>query len=452
MNHHTHSQFCLLIFTLASLVLFAQDSGKEAYQKAMKAYSQKSYKEALSLYDKAFEQDASLRDSALFWKASSHFKLGQFNQTLNLLTNLLDNYPESRWREDAEALQAETLASTGKKPSKADLNELSPETVMVFLSHLPEGEAIPLIKSILEREGDSRYQDQALFALTQLPGKVAKEMLRTYALDDQSHLNSQALQYLAISQDPENLEILRQKYKRASTQKAKQELLGAFMVGGDFKMLLEVAKTESDPELMQQAIVLLGTMGEEASLIDLYTASKEKSQRLAILEGLALGQNSTFLRDAFSKETDESVKEKMISYLGLAGDCDAINQIFQTSTSQTLRLACVDALLIAMRCQLLHQWIASETDNEVRIRLIRHMGMFGDAYLEELNDMYQMSQDSDVKEAVLNAFFIGQHAKSLLKIAESETNPELRATAIQFLSLTGSEEAVEFLKKKLNPQ
>lgn len=452
MNHHTHSQFCLLIFTLASLVLFAQDSGKEAYQKAMKAYSQKSYKEALSLYDKAFEQDASLRDSALFWKASSHFKLGQFNQTLNLLTNLLDNYPDSRWREDAEALQAETLASTGKKPSKADLNELSPETVMVFLSHLPEGEAIPLIKSILDREGDSRYQDQALFALTQLPGKVAKEMLRTYALDDQSHLNSQALQYLAISQDPENLEILRQKYKRASTQKSKQELLGAFMVGGDFKMLLEVAKTESDPELMQQAIVLLGTMGEEASLIDLYTASKEKSRRLAILEGLALGQNSTFLRDAFSKETDESVKEKMISYLGLAGDCDAIDQIFQTSTSQTLRLACVDALLIAMRCQLLQQWIASETDNEVRIRLIRHMGMFGDAYLEELNDMYQMSQDSDVKEAVLNAFFIGQHAKSLLKIAESETNPELRATAIQFLSLTGSEEAVEFLKKKLNRQ
>jgi HEAT repeat protein len=56
---------------------------------------------------------------------------------------------------------------------------------------------------------------------------------------------------------------------------------------------------------------------------------------------------------------------------------------------------------------------------------------------DELWELYQSESDMDVKESILEGFAIGGSHDHLMKIASGRGDPELRATAIEGLGISG---------------
>jgi len=67
-----------------------------------------------------------------------------------------------------------------------------------------------------------------------------------------------------------------------------------------------------------------------------------------------------------------------------------------------------------------------------------------------LQSIYAKETDRDLKQEVLNAYFIGGNAKALVAVAKSEKDPELKKRAVEKLSLMGSKEGNEYLMELLN--
>jgi hypothetical protein len=55
----------------------------------------------------------------------------------------------------------------------------------------------------------------------------------------------------------------------------------------------------------------------------------------------------------------------------------------------------------------------------------------------------------DVKDAVLNALFLGQNAKALVDIARNEKDPQLKQKAVGKMSLLHSKEVTDYMLEVL---
>lgn len=429
---------------------FAQ-ADQQTYQQGMRAYSKKQFQKAINLFNQAMTQQDSNHDAMLFWTASSQFKLDDYQKALNTLKTLFSDFPKSRWLEDAEALQAEIQAVSGLKPDEESLQGLSAETVLVFLTHMPAGEALPLIESLMERQGYDRIKEQALFALTQIKGKQARQLLQQYAEDESSRFSHNAIQYLALSGEPQNLAYLKKRFQQTQNQNLKAELLSAFMLANDVDMLVDIARGSENKQLAIQAQNLLGAMGNKDALVMLYQEATSTEDKIHLLDGLAIAGEREFLNQALAEATEPELKHRIIRALGLAQDCESIERAYENAETEAMRKACLDALMIAAQCDLVVQFLQTETVPQHRATLILKLAHQGDTHIQTLLDLYQHPATKVEKEAVLQALFIAQRVNELIDLAEAENNSALKNKAIQLIGLTQTPEALEYLKKKINP-
>lgn len=80
-------------------------------------------------------------------------------------------------------------------------------------------------------------------------------------------------------------------------------------VGGNAARLVELAKTEKDPELRQTG----------GALIEIYGAEKDPAVRKAVLQGLFQQSNATALVDLARKEQDPFMKRDIVQKLSVMG-------------------------------------------------------------------------------------------------------------------------------------
>ena len=78
------------------------------------------------------------------------------------------------------------------------------------------------------------------------------------------------------------------------------------------------------------------------------------------------------------------------------------------------------------------------------------MGLIGSEKAgEALKALWESETDQDVKEAILEAFFLQSDTQALIDIVRREQDRELRNEALEYLSLIGSDEAMDFLLEAL---
>jgi hypothetical protein len=86
----------------------------------------------------------------------------------------------------------------------------------------------------------------------------------------------------------------------------------------------------------------------------------------------------------------------------------------------------------------------------LRRTAIRNLGLMDGADASKaLQEIYGKETDRNLKEEVLNAYFLQGNAKALVAIARNEKDPELKKTAVQKLSLMGSKEGNDYLMELL---
>jgi hypothetical protein len=219
------------------------------------------------------------------------------------------------------------------------------------------------------------------------------------------------------------------------------------------EILAKIARGQSNPELQRKAVEYLGIFGgaeARKTLAEVYASSSDASVKSAILRSYMIGGDHENLFAAAKGEKDEGLRSEAIRQLGLVHGTSELEQLYQTETSSDLRRAILQAFFLSGDATKLVQAAQSEKDPELRRAAVRNLGLIrsGDSG-KALQSIYAKETDRGVREEVLNAFFLQGNAAALVSIARTEKDPELKKTAVQKLSLMHSKEATDYLMELL---
>ena len=122
--------------------------------------------------------------------------------------------------------------------------------------------ALPLVEQMLATSQSDKVRDRALFVLAQSGSPKAREVLvRIARTGPDEDTQKRAIRYLGLFGGPESRQALVDIYKSSQSVSARKAVLQGFMVAGDRARLLEVARTETSPELKREAIHMIGVVG-----------------------------------------------------------------------------------------------------------------------------------------------------------------------------------------------
>jgi len=370
------------------------DRLQELYDDGREALDEDRYDQAESKFKQLVDMNGPQTDAALYWKAYAENKRGKRDTALATIADLKRRFPQSRWQKDASALEIEVRQSSGQPahPETQTDDELKMLAIQGLMNSDPE-RALPLLEKVLNGSGSPREKSKALFVIAQ-------------------------------SGSPQSREILGR-----------------------------IARGQSNPELQRKAVEYLGIFGgaeARKTLAEVYASTGDASVKHAILRSYMIGGDHERLFAAAKGEKDESLRREAIRQLGLVHGTSELEQLYQTETSSNVRREILQAFFLAGDSAKLMQAAQSEKDPELRRAAIRNLGLVhSNDSGKALQAIYAKETDREVREEVLNAFFLQGNASALVAIARSEKDPELKKTAVQKLSLMHSKEGTDYLMELL---
>ena len=370
------------------------DRLQELYDDGREDLDEDRYDHAAEKFRQLAEMNGPQTDAALYWKAYAENRLGKRSLALATIADLKRRFPQSRWQKDASALEIEVQQSTGQpaRPESQSDDELKMLAIQGLMNSDPE-RALPLLEKVLNGSASPREKAKALFVISQ-------------------------------SGSPQS-----------------REILG------------KIARGQSNPELQRKAVEYLGIFGggeARKTLAEVYASTTDASVKHAILRSYMIGGDHERLFAAAKGEKDESLRREAIRQLGLVHGATELEQLYQAETSSDIRREIIQAFFLAGDSARLLQAAQSEKDPQVRRAAIRNLGLVHSADSgKALQAIYAKETDREVREEVLNAFFLQNNAAALVAIARAEKDPELKKTAVQKLSIMHSKEGTEYLMELL---
>jgi hypothetical protein len=372
------------------------DSESDMYDAGTDLLDDDNYPEAVHTFREVARLGGAHADGALYWKAYAENKLGQRADALATLDGLLKNFPKSRWRSDAKSLDVEIRQSSGQKVSPDRVSGGDEDLKLMAINSLMNNDperALPLLEGLLHGTASNKVKDRALFVLSQSQDPRAKHLIGEIARGNANpEMQRSALRYLGIVGGEEARKELAAVYAASADADIKRSVLKSFMVSGDKKRILDLARSEPNPDLRGEAIRQLGILGAKEEIAELYRT-----------------------------ETSIDVKKQIIQAMFLSGSSDRLADLART-----------------------------EKTTELRVAAIRNLGLMGGARGgENLVSIYKEDSNAAVRRAVIDALFISGNVKTLIALARVEKDPGLRRDLVQKLSLMGTKESSDFMLELL---
>jgi HEAT repeat protein len=346
-------------------------------------------------------------DAALYWYGYALQKQGRKDEAKAPLIRLIDRFPSSSWRREAEAL----LVVLGEQDAvKRGLDRDNCEIKMLALQSLfqaDEERATQIVLESLKTNAGQceNFQAAALSMLGRHGGARAYPVLLDLARNPNADLKLRltAIRYLADQRVETNTAELVKIYDADKTKEIRYQVLRALADRDDVAArakLLEIAKQGETPELRIMAIRVLSDRGRMP--LDDLLALYNTETNLQIKQGL--------LR-TFADNKDPRAQEKLLAIARGSDPIElrgfAIRQLSDRDDEQTV------GQLVAM--------YDAEQNPQVKMALIRAFG------------------DSKQKVAV----------RKLVAIARSDSSVDLRKVAVRFLGQSKDPEALKYLEDLL---
>jgi hypothetical protein len=294
------------------------ERAQQLYEEAKESLDESDWQAAEKALAEVVALKGARADAALYWKAYALGKRGRRPEALASLEALRAQFSGSRWLKEAQALELELRAQGGEKPRPEALadEELKLMALDGLLRSDPD-EAVPMLEKLLAGGASVRVKERALFVLSQSGSPRAKQIVGQVARGQGSPaLQERAIEYLGIVGGAESRAILSEVYAQPSTDReTRKAVLQAFMIAGDRARVLQAAKGEKDPELQEQAVHLLGAMGARAELVELYRPETPKPVRAAVLEGLMIAGDGSRLVQVARTEKDPELRRQAVQLL-----------------------------------------------------------------------------------------------------------------------------------------
>ena len=366
----------------------------EAYDRGTAALDEERWDRAIEAFDAVVRMAGKKADAGLYWKAYALNKAGRASDALTAIAQLRKSAPQSKWLNDARALELEIRQRSGQRTSpETEGDEDLKLMALNGLLNTDSERALPLLEKFLTGNSSSKLRERALFVLSQSDSPRAREIVMRIARGQQSpEMQETAIRYLGLFGGDASKQALADLYQSSSDVSVKKAVLQSFMVSGQKARVLAAARGEKSEELRKSAIHLLGVMGAQPELWEMYQADASVEVKKAILHAMFVG-----------------------------GGSDRLTEVAK-----------------------------SEKDPELRKAAIHSLGVMGDRTGPVLLSIYASDPDRDIRRQILHALFVQGNVKALIQIARTEKDPELRKEAVSQLSHMGSKEATDFLVELLN--
>jgi len=363
----------------------------EVYQSAKDALDNGEYDNAIKQFDEVIKIHGRRADGAMYWKAYALNKAGNKAQALTAIGELRKQYPKSTWLKDANVLEQEWRG--GGNPENISDEELKLLAIQSLMNSDPE-KAVPLLEKIITGNYPPKLKERALFVLSQSGSEKAQQILMNLAkANNQPDLQKRAIRNMGMNGNPRNRAVLKEIYNSSTDMSVKKTIFQAWLMCGCKDDVAALAKTEKNPELRREAIRYLGMMGGRAELLDFYKNSPDVETRKEAVGAMLMCGCSHELAEIVQTEKDPEVLDKAINTLGLVG---------------------------------------------------------GDESLTALTKVYNSQADLATKKKVINALFLHGAGKEMVALAKKETNPQLKRSLIEKMSLMNSPEISDYMMEILN--
>jgi tetratricopeptide (TPR) repeat protein len=283
------------------------------------------------------------RDAALYWQAYALDRSGDRAGAIGLSQKLLAEFPSSVWADDAaELMGADNLADESRIMALDALMISSPD------------KAIPILSRVLAGEHSERIKKRALFIMVQLdPAAAATAIENILEGDGSAALKREAIQTLALAGDASAGGRLSTYYQREKDAGLKRAVIDAGLIGGRPELVLQLARSETDPELQSHAIRVLGAMGQ-----------------------------STKVAELLPSLTDRDAQRSAIDALAIAGDVSSLKALVSGTQALPLRLHAVRALSMVPRARgapAMIELYRAQQPPEIRRSLLHALSASGDS-------------------------------------------------------------------------
>ena len=484
---HIQIVFALLVFVSFVNVAYAQDLAKlEKFMQATKgnAASMQIFREGRDLIEaqnwqraaekfnefiKGYPKDKDL-DAALYWYGYALQKQGRNDEAAQPLLRLINRYPNSNWRNDAQAL----LVTLGRK---ADVDQALARDnceiktlALQSLFQADEERAIAIVIESLKANPNPcpGFQAAAVSLLGAHGGPRAVPILLEIArTNSDPKLRLTAIKRLGDQQSEQVTEELIKLYDADRTKEVRVQIMRALVESrsprGSAKVL-EIARSGDDVALRQAAIRYIGELKDAASLdelIRIYDADKTKEIRFMVLRALAERDDAkarTKIWDIARQGETPELRIEAIRRLSDHGRLP-IEELIQLYTSES-NLQIKQSLLRAFadmndpRAQAKLLDIARTGESiELRGFAIRQLGDKDDEQtVTQLIGLYDGEQNLQVKAVLIRSFGDSKHkvaVRKLMTIARNDASVEMRKVAVRYLGESKDPEALKFLEDLL---
>jgi tetratricopeptide (TPR) repeat protein len=292
-------------------------SGDAGYDAGIRALDEHKYDQAIQDFDKVITAKSARADGALYWKAYSLNRLGRRDEAVAVIAAIRRDYPNSRWLNDAQALEVEAKQNSGKPVSPAD--ESNEEIKLIAINGLMQADpdrAVPLLEDVLKSSASPKVKDRAMFVLTQSRSPRAQQILSNYAKGSTNpDLQIRAIRYMGMA-GAQNADQLSSIYSTSTDAEVKSAILRALLTEGASTKLLDLVRNEKDPKLRVEIVRYSYSGGTPlGTLTALYASETDPEVKKEIVRGLLSRGDAKDLVDLARKETDPTMKKNIVQYL-----------------------------------------------------------------------------------------------------------------------------------------
>jgi HEAT repeat protein len=406
-------------------------------------------------------------DAALYWLSYALAKEERFDDANRMIARLLAEFPNSRWRRDAEALR---LQAPTRQPIGNIDNLDGDETKAIALQSLflgnPEQGAVQAA-SILRNPNASRHlKEMAITLLGQHAAAESKDMLVDIARNGTDpHLRKTAIFWLSQTDDESVLDLLTQ---LASSNDEDVSKAAIFAITQHHSpradtLLSEMARSGASQRQREEAIFWISQRdnpANDALLAQIFDSDKDPQIRKRVIFALTQRHSEAARAKLFEiarSAGDKSSREEAIFWVGQRGGDQAADELIRLLDAERdteIRKKIIFSLSQmnnqSARAKLMD--VARGTDDpEVRGETIFWLAQTGDAKtVDLLSQLYDAEKDVSVKKKIIFSLTQTRDKKAalhkLMAIAKSDPSPEARKEAIFWLGQSRDPEAIKFIE------
>jgi len=418
---------CAVALAVAGYAL-ADEEAELQRQAAREALNQARYEEAAQMLAEIYEREHELQEAGndLYWQAFARYRLRRTEElkvAAELLTLQQEKYRESETIHEGEALLARLyaeLAERGEVHAAREVHELSEDEMrreetrvaaLEGLMRMNPDKAMPILEDIItgEKETTPAFRRHAVFLLCRTDDERSEDLLIDLMnTSDDPEMLTDVIMCLSMKDSDRAIDAIVDLFERSDNPEIDEAAMFAIgRHGGDqaFEMLASIVRDKNaESEMRAQAMLALSHTGRDDEVADIAV-------------------------DILRNESDRQMLEMALMTLGrLEGDVP--DQIF-------------------------NELIANpEADDELRAHALFMAARRNDLSVDFLMNVYKKAEGRELKMQVCHVITqLGDQEAgldALIRIARTETDPEIKQNAVFWIGQFDDERAAEFLLEVLN--